>query len=160
MAINRGMTLSKQLLKISFILCLGYFCFLNTASALVPPLSEEELQEQADLIVEGKVLSTEKVGDRNSDHCYIWQNYKSEFEIQNTSKGKAETKTITISYAHQEGDVNKDMPCVGGETSYWLSPNSSYKLYLKSYTVDEKTHYRFLNWSGVKNFPEEKEKQN
>lgn len=124
--------------------------------ALVPPLDEGELTEQADVIATGVVLSVKDAGKPYDDACYTWQKQVASFQMQTLHKGELLLKDpITIQYATRIATKKgKDgETCVGGKTSYSLSHKAKYKLYLRKVTRDGQTYYSFINWAGVKKLP-------
>jgi hypothetical protein len=103
----------------------------SVGAALIPPLDEQELTEQADLIVTGKVTAVVEDGAGTSDSCYRWQGYKATLAVEATHKG-AEHKELTVRYATRLGDVDPKRPCDGGRDSYSLQSGGRYKLYLSA----------------------------
>lgn len=145
MARNGGTKLQLKKLTIKFVVLLGLTLSFS-AWALIPPLSENELKQEANLIVEGHVVQIQKFEKPFKDRCYKWQKYVADFEVRKTLKGQS-PKIIKIYYQSFVKDIAYP-PCVGGETSYYLSTGSSYKLYLAD-SVHGEGSYHFINWSGV-----------
>lgn len=145
MATNGGMKLQLKRYTFAFLLLWG-MCSGFMAWALIPPLSEAELTKEASLIVEGQVIAVEKFEKPFKDRCYKWQKFVADFEISKTLKGKS-PKVIKIYYQNMVKDI-ANPPCVGGETSYWLSTGATYKLYLAD-SIHGEGAYHFINWSGV-----------
>jgi hypothetical protein len=120
----------------------------SSALATLPPMSQAELEERSDLIVEATVRQIEKVGQGREDHCYGWQDYRATLAVNKTEKGDATLTTIHVRYADI---VNNDKGCVGGSTAYSLTLGAQYHLYLKRDTDGD---YIFINWAGVKQIVE------
>lgn len=112
------------------------------AGAAIPPMSKEELEQNADLIVEATVREIEKVGAERDDHCYTWQDYRAKLTVEKVRKG-AEVDTIHVRYKRI---VKDEKDCVGGATSYALTQGAQYELYLHAWKDGD---YGFLNWAGV-----------
>ncbi len=145
MAANGGMKLQLKRYTIALLLLWGLSSSVTTW-ALIPPLSEDELTKEASLIVEGRVIANEKFEKPFKDRCYQWQKFVADFEVSKTLKGKS-AKIIKIYYQSYVKDITNP-PCVGGDTSYWLSTGAPYKLYLAD-SIHGEGAYHFINWSGV-----------
>jgi len=133
-------------MRVLILLC-GFFGFVvalsSAAQALVPPMSEEDLGREADLIVEVRVAKVDAVGKPYDDSCYTWQDHLARLAIAKVLKGDSQLKEVTVRYGSM---VKNNADCVGGRTSYTLVPDERYKLYLRQ---GKDGHYSFINWAGV-----------
>lgn len=100
------------------------------ALALIPPLSEGELEDRASLVVVGTVLEVKKVGAPESTGCYYWQAWEGRVRVESVEKGVSEP-VITVHWRSRGEDVNPEMPCVGGPDSYALSVGERLHLHLQ-----------------------------
>ncbi len=121
------------------------------AYGLVPPLSPEELADEADVVVEVTVKSVAPHGEPYEDRCYGWQRYRAQLVVDKVTKGKP-GPMITVGYA----DVIKNVKqCDGGQTPYSLGVGMRYQLYLAAGKgADGAAVYRFINWAGVNSLPD------
>lgn len=120
------------------------------ATAKIPPLSQDELVSQADLVIEGRILSIQKKGAVTHDQCYGWQNYYAQVSLEKLIKGKPDTMEITLTYKTRVQDI-KD--CVGGDDSYSFTPGTRHKMHLQATIDGGKTVYHFFNWAGLQDLP-------
>ena len=120
-------------------------CFPIAALAATPPMSDEQLEARADLIITGKVYVVEKDGEVIMDHCYMWQSWSAIFAVDDTIKGKVR-KTVTIRYNERIGDADPSHRCVGGDDSFSLQAGKRYKLYLRTEGDEARPFHR----NGVK----------
>jgi len=139
----------RRILLASVLLVFGVVSF---AQAKIPPLSEQELTTEADLIAEVVVLDQKMSGNQYADHCYSWQDWEARLQVVKVYKGKP-VKEISVHFPSRVADLND---CDGGRTSYNLTDGQTYKLFLSG--KDGKAPYHFLNWSGVQKVTRDKKR--
>ena len=115
----------------------------SSAQALVPPMSEEELEREADLIVEVRVVKVDVAGGSYDDSCYTWQDHIATLAISKVFKGDGQLKEVTVRYGSM---VENNADCDGGRTPYSMAPDERYKLHLRQV---KGSRYGFINWAGV-----------
>ena len=136
---------TRLMFALALILALSQF-----AVAKIPPLEEEDLQDRADLIIIGEVVSVTAVGEVEHDHCYGWQRYEAQVKVEKTFKGDSD-ETILLVYSTR---VVNDEGCVGGRDSYSFSTGDRNKMYLqRSQGEDKRVVYGFFNWAGLQPAP-------
>ena len=119
-----------------------------TSNAKIPPLSTEELQRQADLIIEGTIHTVEKDGKVYHDSCYGWQKYKARVIVKKVFKGGPTPKIIVVSYSTR---VINEKHCDGGRDSYSLAEGERYKMHLSR--PKRGKYHVFFNWAGLQRLP-------
>jgi hypothetical protein len=119
-----------------------------TADAKIPPLSPEQLERGADLIIEGTVHAVEADGEVTHDHCYGWQKYKARVIVKKILKGGPTPKIVVVAYSTRVIDENK---CVGGRDSYLLVEGERYRMYLSKPKGGK--YYYFFNWTCLQSLP-------
>lgn len=125
------------------------------ARALIPPMSQDDLERNASLILDGRVIKVEKVGQVTHDHCYGWQAMRALVAVEKSYKG-APGKTVWINYSTRVEDRSR---CVGGKTSYSLRLRDRYRVYLSCAELAIGTQRprqrtcHFISWSGVRHLP-------
>ncbi|MBN2800312.1 MAG: hypothetical protein JXX28_14320 [Deltaproteobacteria bacterium] len=103
---------------------------LSTAGwALIPPMSTDDLLDEASVLVTGTVVETHQVGAPEADSCYYWQRWEGTLRVESVEKGEADPM-ITLVWRSREGDVSREHPCIGGSDSYYLQRGGRYRLYL------------------------------
>ncbi len=136
-------------LRVSLLSLLIVTVWTLSATAIIPPLPEGRLEQDADLIVMAKAVKISPVGEVKKDHCYSWQTYETRLRIESTIKGKAEGKEIVVIYRSRI--KTNDKRCVGGANSYFLAKDTLYRLFLQR-SINKKTKkitYRFYHWQCV-----------
>ena len=122
------------------------------AHALIPPLTEQELEEQAHLIVEGRVAFIAKDGKVRFDDCYGRQHYRAEVAVDKVLKGKWTPGNIVV-LRYSTIIVDKGM-CDGGEASYVMAEAKRYKLYLQPINPkSEKAEFEFFHYQCLEKLP-------
>ena len=114
--------------------------------ALIPPLSEQELNKQSDVIIDGVVSAVEKVDKVFYDNCYGWQKHRAFVLVEKTVKGTGLPTAIRVEY---DTRVINDKNCVGGRDSYTLAKGKRYRMHLKA-VKDRPNHYSFFHWMCLK----------
>ena len=114
-----------------------------TTVAALPPMPKEELEANADLIVNATVRKIDKNGEVRKDDCYHWQDYRAELTVEKVNKGDDKLTTIHVRYANHVKDVGD---CVGGSTPYSMDLGAQYELYLRRADDGD---YTFISYSGV-----------
>ena len=117
--------------------------------AKIPPLSKQELERRADLIIEGLVVATKKEGKVARDSCFGWQAFVAVVIVEKALKGRAAGK-IHVRYRTRVEDKKQ---CDGGATSYSLVVKQRYRLYLARARDRRRVHYRLISSSGVRRLP-------
>lgn len=127
----------------SFIFFSLFICS-SVVFALTPPLSPAQLQEEADLIVEGKVESPVKcLGVVEKNSCSDKKQYSVPMKVQKVLKGAARAgETISIIFYYY--DYSKSH-CVGDQAAILHSGDEG-KYFLKKNPGD---NYTPFHWSGA-----------
>ena len=132
----------KSLLKILFFLI---FLTSQTSYGLTPPLNEEELQQNADLIVRGEVSPTiECLKLLEETDCFQQWQYSTHLKIQAVVKGEVDVGQ-EIKVIFYQNDYSKS-DCVGDQGAA-LHAGDKGTYYLKK---SEGETYFPLHWSAVK----------
>jgi len=127
------------------------------AAGLIPPISEEELEKGADVIIEGRVAFLGKEGKVRFDDCYGWQAYQADISVESVHKGDVNPgKLVVVRYSKLI--VDKGV-CDGGGHSYSLEKAGRYRLYLHKAGTAEKPHYIFYHRQCVKKLPKNRNKK-
>jgi hypothetical protein len=135
--------------RIIEILCTSYFnsFFLTPqiSHALTPPLSEEELQRDADLIVVGEVSqAVECLGILEETECFKQWQYFASLKVQGLVKGRVE-EGQKIKIIFYQNDYSKS-DCVGDQGAVLQSGDRG-TYYLKQ---EKNGSYSPLHWNAVK----------
>lgn len=126
------------------------FCLMSlsfVAVALMPPMSDAELKDNANLIVLGKVLKVEKTGKVKKTDCAKITYYKAALKIDKTLKGK-KLEEVSLFF----GDTKFKEGCVGSPDTIHTEGDVG-KYYLQC--TDDRCH--LVHWNGVKSLTEGKE---
>jgi hypothetical protein len=119
------------------------------AEAKIPPMSDDLLEDNANLIVRAEIASVAKDGPIERDHCYGWQPMKATLKVLETKKGDS-SGTLVVSYRTR---VENTKRCVGGRDSYAFAPGERYTMYLRgglSASKDGERTFSPINWAGIR----------
>lgn len=122
-----------------------FFLFFSLpAFALTPPLSPDELLEDADLAVEGEVTGEVScLGKTVENKCFNRYDYQTEVKVLKVIKGKAKKKkNIPVHFYHNDYSKSK---CVGDQGAF-LHQGDAGIFYLKK---SEQGYYYPFHWTSV-----------
>ena len=111
----------------------------QVAHALMPPLSPEELRQESNQIVRGKILDVVCTGEHKENRCAKLTGYRATIEVTKTIKGKRYKKLYLRfkKYDFKEG-------CVGSpDTVHYPGEEALY--YLRC----TKDRCRLTHWNGI-----------
>jgi hypothetical protein len=111
----------------------------GAAHALMPPLSPEELKQESNQIVEGKILDVVCTGEHDKNRCAELTGYKATLKVMKTIKGKR-YKKLELSF--KKYDFKKG--CVGSpDTVHYPGEEALYYLRCK----ENRCH--LTHWNGI-----------
>lgn len=77
-------------------------CINNQSHAILPPLSETELEKRANVIVQAEVLGTQIVADVQTNSCTRKTEYVATLKPIRRIKGQVSTPKFDVYYSHYE----------------------------------------------------------
>lgn len=111
----------------------------STSWALMPPLTPEELQQESNQIVIGKITAIECTGKIEENKCVKMTGYKTTLQVDKVIKGK-KSKTLDLYFK----DYDFKGGCVGSpDARHYVGDEGKYYMSCK----DQKCY--LVNWNGV-----------